>query len=139
MSDISVLNMNNNRVVDTVAATTSSMRMMSIVAVVRCGRATLTPTCQRATDVKEIGATWWQASEAMETMWQQIADVWLGGVHAGEGGRGSGERRCKRWRRRAVSTDLRRGQVVASKGSLDRSIQASVVAIAASSLTGITG
>ncbi|KAL6004447.1 hypothetical protein ACLOJK_005000 [Asimina triloba] len=38
-------------------AMTSSMRMMSVVAVVRCGRATLTPTCQRAADIKELGAT----------------------------------------------------------------------------------
>ncbi|KAL6004448.1 hypothetical protein ACLOJK_005001 [Asimina triloba] len=40
-----------------VAATASSMRMMSVVAVVRCGRATLMPTCQRAADMKELGAT----------------------------------------------------------------------------------
>ncbi|KAL5976920.1 hypothetical protein ACLOJK_021257 [Asimina triloba] len=81
----------------------------------------------------------------VETAWQPIADVGLGGVHADEGGRGSGERRCRWWSAQTCvgvgwwparwATWIVRSRVVASTmGSLDRLIQASVVAISGQQL-----
>ncbi|KAL5978237.1 hypothetical protein ACLOJK_029354 [Asimina triloba] len=65
----------------TVVVTASSMRMLSAATVVYCGCDTPMSTCQRAADVNELGAKWWQL-----TRWtMQDRHPWQlrNGVHRG--------------------------------------------------------
>ncbi|KAL6001850.1 hypothetical protein ACLOJK_040414 [Asimina triloba] len=104
------------------------MPMMLAVAVVFFGQDTPMPTCQCAADVKELGKTWWQASEAVET------------ARAGQmcdGGQGKWTRRrgwC-RWLQADGEDDVL--AMIIMMGGLDHSMQALVVA--SCSVVGISG